>query len=214
MKTYQKKFLSFILKFQTQLGLILLILAIIIILIPSLPQIWYRVFPESTNEEVTSISQVPSQPNSSQQTSQTNKLPVKDSSLPKTNYIIIPSIGVRSPMKNSKNYEEVLKVGSWMVNDFPTPNELKKPVIVASHRFGYLDWSTKERREISFYNLPKLKNGDIVEIVWDQRKYKYKIVDSSEGANIKSYNHDLILYTCKLYNSPTRIFKYAQRIIE
>lgn len=214
MKSNQKKFLEFILKFQTQLGLTFLFLAIILILIPSLPQIWYRMFPESTNEEVTSISQVPAQQPTSQSSSANSKLPNKDTSLPKTNYILIPSIGVKSPLKNSKNYEEILKSGSWMVNDFPSPNELKKPVIVASHRFGYLDWSAKERKEISFYNLPKLKNGAIVEIVWDQRKYKYKIVDSSEGSNIKSYNHDLILYTCKLYNSPIRIFRYAQRMAE
>lgn len=212
MKSYQKKFLSYILKFQTQLGLLFLILALITILIPSLPQIWYRVFPESTESEVETISQLV--PQTSSKTITNSRLPEKDSSLPKTNYILIEKIGVKATLKNSKDYTNVLKNGAWMVNDFPTPNELSKPVIVASHRFGYLDWSAKERREISFYNLPKLKKGDKIEIIWDQRKYIYKIVDSSEGSNIKSYNHDLILYTCKLYNSPTRVFRYAQRIQE
>lgn len=68
---------------------------------------------------------------------------------------------------------------------------------------------------MSFYKLPSLEKGDIVEIVWNQRIYKYKIYKTTENTKITDYNADLILYTCKMYwESPERIFKYAVRVAE
>lgn len=210
MKNQYKRVLTILSDFNVRLGLTLFFLGLIFVLIPSLPQIWYRIFPESTEKEITTIINSDDNPVTNT-TVNDNELPPIDKALPKVNSIKISKIGVLSPLKNGENYEEILKRGSWMVNDFPTPDKEIGPVIIASHRFGYVTWSAKERKEISFYNLPKLKVGDTVEIVWNQRLYKYKIIKSSEGKAISDYNVDLILYTCKLYNSPIRIFMYAER---
>lgn len=212
MKISLKKLIEKLARYQIQLGFLFLTISIILFLVPSLPQLWYRVFPQSIKSEVENIQYVVNQTNEANKTNELKKeLPKFDSTLPKTDYIIIQTIGVKSPLQRGNDFETVLKHGSWMVNDFPTPSENLKPVIIASHRFGYITWSAKERKEISFYNLPKLKVGDFIEIIWNQRKYKYKIVKSTEGIKITDYDVDLILYTCKLYNSPVRIFKYAVR---
>ena len=63
--------------------------------------------------------------------------------------------------------------------DFGTPLDRTKPVILAAHRFGYLAWTNLYRRKNSFYNLPKLKEGDLVEITYKQRKYTYEIYAES-----------------------------------
>ncbi|HLE49636.1 MAG TPA: sortase, partial [Patescibacteria group bacterium] len=134
---------------------------------------------------------------------------------------------------------EILKTGVWRVPDFGTPeddgpsepvergadsqigpselvergadSQIGLPIILAAHRFGYVTWTNSFRTLNSFYSLPKLKVGDRVEIVWNQRKYVYEIYKEETGTAITDYTADLILYTCDLWNSPTRIFKYARR---
>ena len=86
-------------------------------------------------------------------------------------------------------------------------------MILAAHRWGYVYWTNSFRTLNSFYNLPKLAVGDKIEIIWNQRKYLYEIYDSGTGDKITDYSANLILYTCELWNSPTRIFKYAKRTI-
>ena len=138
-----------------------------------------------------------------------------DASLPLENTIRISSIGVDSEIQEStlEYYEEALKKGVWRVSDFGTPPTRNKPTIVAAHRFGYLAWNNIFRRENSFFNLPKLKEGDTVEIVWRQRKYVYEVYATEETEEISDYSADLILYTCETLSSPIRIYKYA-RLLE
>jgi len=85
-----------------------------------------------------------------------------------------------------------------------------KPTILAAHRFGYLAWSIPYRLKNSFYNLPKLKVGDLVEIDWGQRRYVYEVYAEGKGEEITDYTADLILYTCEAMNSSVRIFRYAR----
>jgi len=129
--------------------------------------------------------------------------------------ITIPSIGVDTTLQEAvlENYEDALRKGVWRVPDFGTPYDRERPTILSAHRFGYLAWSNLYRRHNSFYNLPKLNNGDTVEIVWRQRKYVYEIYSESEGGDITDYTADLILYTCRQLDSDIRIFKYA-RLLE
>lgn len=138
--------------------------------------------------------------------------PLRDDVLPITNHISIPSIGVDSQIHeaNIENYEDALKEGVWRVQDYGTPYSRQNPTILIAHRFGYLAWSNQFRRENSFYNLPKLKVGDMVEIVWHQRKYVYEVYAEGEGDKIEDFEADLILYTCKILEGDTRIFKYAK----
>ena len=151
-------------------------------------------------------------------TSETNNagyLPRFDATLPLENTIRISSIGVDSKIQEStlEYYEEALKNGVWRVSDFGTPPTRNKPTIVAAHRYGYLAWNNIFRREKSFFNLPKLKEGEIVEIIWRQRKYVYRVYATDKGEEISDYSADLILYTCEALNSSVRIYKYA-RLLE
>lgn len=138
-----------------------------------------------------------------------------DASLPKEATVRIPSIGVVTTINEAtyENFEEALKKGVWRVSDFGTPFNREDPTILAAHRYGYLAWSNLFRSKSSFYNLPKLKQGDIVEIIWRQRKYTFAVYAESEGEHITDYSADLILYTCKDLNSPIRQIKYA-RLLE
>jgi len=135
-----------------------------------------------------------------------------DPALPKEARLKITSIGVDTALQEATydNYEEALKNGVWRVSDFGAPSNDGKPTILAAHRFGYLAWSNVFRRKNSFFNLPKLKVGDTVEIVWRQRKYVYEIYAEGKGEEISDYTADLILYTCETLTGPERIFKYAR----
>lgn len=141
--------------------------------------------------------------------------PAYDSRLPKENRLVISKIGVDTEIAEATfdNYESALKQGVWRVSDFGAPSANSMPTILAAHRYGYLAWSNLFRRENSFYNLPKLKVGDTVEIDWRQRKYVYEIYAEEQGEEITDYTADLILYTCVDLTGPERIFRYA-RLIE
>ena len=139
--------------------------------------------------------------------------PPFDPSLPEDNGIIVDKIGVRGQIHEGDDWAAILKTGVWRVPDFGTPEDTKQPMILAAHRWGYVTWTNSFRTLNSFYNLPKLAVGDKIEIIWNQRKYLYEIYYSEIGDKITDYSANLILYTCELWNSPIRIFKYAKRII-
>lgn len=137
----------------------------------------------------------------------------RDPSIPDGHYLSIPKIGIETVIweSPSDSYETVLRKGVWRVPEFsdPTMAGQGRPMILAAHRFGYLEWTQDFRLKNSFYQFPKLKAGDKIEIVWNQHRYKYQISSVEEGNEIKDYSSDLILYTCKFLKSPVRIFVYA-----
>lgn len=140
----------------------------------------------------------------------------KDVSLPEGHYLSIPKIGVDTILweSSSERYEEALRKGVWRVSDFATPDKPEgKPVILAAHRFGYLEWTQDYRLKNSFYKLPDLKNGDMIEIIWNQHRYNYQVTRVEEGTAISDDSSDLILYTCKFLVSPVRILVYAKLIL-
>lgn len=143
-------------------------------------------------------------------------LPEKNVSLPEGHYLTIPKIGVDTVIWDGEysEYEKLLRHGVWRVPDFSKPDEVGegKPTILVAHRFGYLDWTQEYREQNSFFNLPELKPGDEIEVMWDQRRYKYRVERVEEGREISDYGVDLILYTCKFYVSPVRIFVYAELV--
>ena len=197
-------------RFFITLGVILWSVAMITTITPIFPHILYRLSPQTSQilaagiAKTGAIVELP-------QAEATIALPPKDDTLPAKNYLIIPSIGVNGQIHEGSDWENILRQGVWRVPDFPTP-DTGKPVILAAHRWGYLDWSNQFRRWNSFYNLPKTKVGDKIEIVWQQRKYEYEIIAAETGDKITDYSADLILYTCQLWNSPVRVLRYAKRI--
>lgn len=209
----REKAIQKVISIYTILGFSLIFTSLVLVIIPISPYIWYRLNPKATTEEITQLA-VPITKEKIEEVFVDETIPPFDESLPEGYYVLIPKIGVNSKITAGKSYEDALKKGSWIVPDYGTPEQDSLPIIVASHRFGYSSWDVEKRNQISFYNLPKTKVGDTVEITWNQRKYKYKIYKAEEKTYISDYEADLILYTCKYFNSPVRIFRYAQRVIE
>jgi sortase (surface protein transpeptidase) len=178
------------------------------------PSIWYSVNKEATQEDteqiVSLVTEVQEDPGEDTPPKE-NPLPPFDDKLPKQNVLKISSIGVDSEIfQNEDAYKGLLK-GIWIVPDFGTPEKNDLPIIIAAHRFGYIEWTREFRYKSSFYNLPKLKVGDKVQIIWNQRSYEYEVYKSEDNSQITDYEADLILYTCRMYNSPTRVFRYLSR---
>lgn len=140
--------------------------------------------------------------------------PPRDETLPEGSWLAIPRIGVRTEILEGEDPEESLVKGVWRAPDFGLPGDTKQPVILAAHRYGYNWWWKGEYWKYhSFYLLPDLEPGDLVEVIHDKRKYLYEIYAGEEGVEITDYNADMILYTCKFLTSDIRHFRYA-RLIE
>jgi len=200
--------------FSTKLAKTFFVASIILLLTLFGPSIWYSLNGSGDLADIIARKFENKTPSVLAPVKETYQ-PRFDASLPRGSYIKITSIGVDSPIYEGtyESYEETLKKGIWRTPDFNTPLNRESPTILAAHRFGYLAWTNKFRKENSFFNLPKLKDGDTIEIVWRQRKYVYEVYDFSKGEEIKDYSADLILYTCENLNSSVRIFKYA-RLLE
>lgn len=177
--------------------------------------VYYRVVPSTSAKLANILRNVVRGSRSLETEGKQFSLPPVDPALAEGHSISISSIGVDAEVidRSFERYEEAIKKGVWRVPDFAIPEETyKKPMIFVAHRFGYLEWSNQYRRENSFFNLPKVKVGNEIEVVWDRRKYVYRITRVSEGEEIDDYSSDLILYTCKFLVSPVKIFVYAERV--
>lgn len=207
----KETFIKRVINIYTVLGFLFILAAIVSLATPIVPYIAYRLNPNETTNEIDTISETVSSTITTT-TSTQSSLPAIDPTLPTDPYIVIPSIGVYSPISTISDYKEALKHGAWMVPNYGTPDNGSTPIIVAAHRFGYIYWDANTRVKISFYNLPKTKVGDTIEIIWGQRRYTYQIYAATEGKAITDYSANLILYTCKYFDSPIRYFRYAKLI--
>jgi LPXTG-site transpeptidase (sortase) family protein len=130
-------------------------------------------------------------------------------------YITIPTLGIDTAVleASSSAYEDALRKGVWRVPEFGTPESGGgRPIILAAHRFGYVDWTQTYREKNSFYKLPEVKVGESVVLTWNQHRYTYKVTKIEEGSEITDYSSNLILYTCKFLVSPIRIIVYADLV--
>ncbi len=214
-KITEEKKINFIANSYLVIGIVLVLIGTIVIILARYPQVWYSLEINTVeNEFVTLTKPIEEDLEKFEEEEIEEKghiLPELDFSLPIENYIYIEKIGVDGKIHEGQNPEEALDKGVWRVYDFGTPED-ENPVILSSHRFGYFNWTQEQRTKHSFYNLPSTRVGDKIEVVWNQRKYIYEIHKIEEGERITNYESDLILYTCKLYNSPIRIFRYANRV--
>ncbi len=206
------------LKFATGVGVLFLIVSLGLIATPSLPYIWYRLSSQETTKETESITEPTTGEDENSfagiiedaSEGEESELPEYDPTLSYFNTLTISGIGVDGVIHESEDPQSSLEDGIWRVYDFGTPAD-SNTTILAAHRFGYITWTNEFRTQNTFYYLPKTKVGDKIEIVWSQRKYEYEITKAEEGTVIKDYDVDLIIYTCKLFNTPVRIFRYANR---
>lgn len=193
-----------------------MIIALVVMASVVVPEVYYKVFPENIDEIAQKPNQImelnPIEPAETPEMALAMPEPAFDPTLPEGSWLIIPSIGVNTQLRDTMDPNEALDQGAWLVPDFGRPNDSSLPIIAAAHRFGW-DWWWKSDfgRKNSFYSLPDLASGDTVEIVFNQRKYVYRVYSQEEGREITDYAADLILYTCKFLNSPERYFTYANR---
>lgn len=179
-----------------------------------LPDIYYRVFPADIEPIIALEIGTPLGGDFDRGAQEKVALPAKNSNLPEGDWLIIPRIGVRTKLRSTQDPVEALKQGVWMSPEYGKPGDkYNLPIILAAHRFGWeWWWQTDYWKYHSFYNLPELEPGDIVEMIVDQRKWSYEIYAGEQGEEITDYEADLILYTCKFLNSPLRHFRYARLI--
>jgi LPXTG-site transpeptidase (sortase) family protein len=181
---------------------------------PVLATLYYSVFPSTSGEISQGLVATASEGEPIAQVVASEEIEPIDPTLPQGHYLSIPKIGVDTTMWEAGigDYESALRRGVWRVPDFAAPGETGRPMILAAHRFGYLEWTQQYRQKNSFYNLPSLKVGDRVEVISDQRRYTYEVTRVEEGTAIDDYSGDLILYTCKFLVSPIRYFVYARLV--
>lgn len=220
------KDISFVLSY---LGFLLITAGTILLLIPALPWVYYRVNVEATSDEVETLTgfigigvtvgptptvtgSITPIPTVSKPPKPVFKLPEFDAALPAENTLRIPRIGVDTVLQEGTDSKKALYKGVWRVPEFGTPLKNDSSIILAAHRYGYIEWSPTFRKTSSFANLPNLKVGDTFQIIWDQRAFVYKVYKMEENTQLTDYNADVILYTCKYLKSPVRIVVYAQRV--
>jgi sortase A len=129
--------------------------------------------------------------------------------------LIIPKIGVNAPIVVSDNEEYGLSQGAWLVPDTSTPDKGGNTVITG-HRFKYLP-----PNNVTFYLFHKLEKGDSVFVVWKEKKYTYKIIETKivEAAEVSieypTKDPRLTLYTCHpIYSQKQRLVVAAEPAVQ
>lgn len=87
------------------------------------------------------------------------------------NSLVIPSIGVDIPIVEGDT-SKALKLGAWRRPKTGTPDKGGNTVLTG-HRYQYLPPNNK-----TFYNLDKIKIGDLMYVYWDSKKYTYEVFDT------------------------------------
>ncbi len=138
------------------------------------------------------------------------RLPPIDKNLSSQTRLIIPKIGIDAVLFTGENGEIELDKGVWMAPSFGIPTDAL-PMLISAHRFGGLSWNQAYRDKNSFRRLPELSAGDEITVIYQQRKFTYRVVNqfTAMGYEINSAAENLVLYTCKYLRSPERIFVTA-----
>jgi sortase A len=123
---------------------------------------------------------------------------------PLDNRLVIPSIGVDQGV--FQDGESSLDKGLWLRPQGVAP-DIDGNVVIAGHRFTYKNPNGE------FYNLDKVKPGDVIAIFWDQKEYNYVareiIVVPANALYIEDPTDQpqLTLYTC------TPVWSTANRLV-
>jgi len=108
------------------------------------------------------------------------------------------------------NWFNLLKAGIWRWPDSSTPDKGGNTVFLA-HRFSYTG------PHGAFYYLDKLKPGDEIGVIWNNKTYTYKVASSREVPPTETSIEDnttdarLTLFTCTpLWNPKDRLVVVAE----
>lgn len=127
------------------------------------------------------------------------------------NQLIIPAIGVQTPIVEGSSLGVLLKHnGVWhQTGALPSGS-----LVLAGHRFRYLPPNTS-----TLYNLGRLKPGDVMLVDWFGRRYSYKVSDvqtipasDTDVLQQRTQPNHLYVYTCQDYKMTERILVTASLI--
>lgn len=104
---------------------------------------------------------------------------------------------------NIGSQAEYLDFGGWVQN----VNTKDLPFVISVHRFGLDSLTDDMKIHQTLYNVDKLQVGDEVKLHWNGEEYIYSVKEIYESTNNKPVKDDeLLIYTCKYWSSPERIF--------
>lgn len=126
--------------------------------------------------------------------------------------IRIPVLGLDTIVYETQSPSKGLSAGVWRDPYYGVPDKVTSgPMVLAAHRWGE-DWFSWEYRFRNlFTKFDQLKGGEEVIITWNGREYRYIVRYAQQGTTVTD-TADLIMYTCVYYNSPERIFVYADLV--
>lgn len=121
------------------------------------------------------------------------------------NRLIIPAIGVDMQIGSERRF---LDFGGWVQSS----NQENEPNLIAIHRFGWDNLSPEQKIKQTLYHVQKLKGGDKIYLIWNGKRYQYEVTNLTDDTNNPPITDDLVLYTCKFFNSNHRIFVQTKRV--
>lgn len=126
--------------------------------------------------------------------------------------LFIPSIDVETQIFDGEENSSLEK-GAWIMPYYSFPDQKVEsyPIVIAAHRWGEDGLSYEFRRKKLFLNLPLVTEGNEVRIEWNNKIHTYSIFRIEESEYVTTLA-DLVLITCKYYNSPERYFVYANQV--
>jgi LPXTG-site transpeptidase (sortase) family protein len=122
--------------------------------------------------------------------------------------IRVPSIGVDTSIFESQFAEYGLVNGVWRLPEHGAPDR-PGPFVLAAHRWGFDGLSQAYREQHLFNKLPDLKVGEEIIINWNNKIFKYKVTAVEDNDHVSRID-DMILVTCRYYDSMQRVFIYAK----
>ncbi len=115
------------------------------------------------------------------------------------NKLVIPAVGVDMIIGTDK---QSLDNGGWVqrLSSDSLPN------LIAIHRFGWSNLSAEQKMKQTLYHVYKLREGDVVFVIWSGKKYEFTVKNIIESTDNPANDEDLVIYTCKFFNSSQRVF--------
>ncbi|MCA9387049.1 sortase [Candidatus Dojkabacteria bacterium] len=134
-----------------------------------------------------------------------------DSAADLGNKLIVPTAGINTTIWESEIGTYALDKGVWRMPYHEAPDSDISPVVLAAHRWGANSLTWEYRKQNLFLNLPDVKVGDEITIVWFGEEIKYRANHTEVNTEVSRID-DLILVTCQSYHTLNRVFVYAERI--
>lgn len=126
--------------------------------------------------------------------------------IPKQNMMVISKIGVEMKIGEPEHF---LDFGGWIQK----LNQENNPFVISAHRFGWNTFSLDQKRKQTLYHVDKLSEEDEIIVFWEGEKLTYRVKQITTATNNPSIkDSELLIYTCKFWNSAERVFVLAKKI--